>query len=109
MAIRIIDGDILSVNANSITYKVDLALTYAPSRTEEGFVKSTEFTRDLCLGSTVLVDQDDKLLISSADPNIIAAVYTAHQAISTVNFWIMVTPSLTRSSVQQASSLMSLG
>lgn len=73
MAIRIVDGDTLYVRVNSTVYKVDLALTEAPSRMEEGFVESTAFTRDLCLGSTVLVDQDDMLLTSNSD--IIAVVY----------------------------------
>ena len=70
---RIVDGDTLYVRANSSVYKVELALTEAPSR-GEGFSESTAFTRDLCLGSTVLVDQDDKLL-TSADSNTIAVVY----------------------------------
>src|ERR687894_250467 len=74
IASRIVDGDTLYVRANSTVYKVDLALIEAPSRSEEGFVESTAFTRDLCLGSTVLVDQDDMLLTSS-DSNIISVVY----------------------------------
>ncbi len=74
VATRIVDGDTLYVRSNSSVYKVDLALIEAPSRSEEGFSESTAFTRDLCLGSTVLVDQDDKLL-TSADSNIIAVVY----------------------------------
>ncbi len=67
VATRIVDGDTLYVRANSTVYKVDLALIEAPSRTEEMFVESTAFTRDLCLGSTVLVDQDDMLLTSNSD------------------------------------------
>jgi endonuclease YncB( thermonuclease family) len=74
VAIRIVDGDTLYVRSNSSVYKVDLALIEASSRSEEGFSEFTAFTRDLCLGSTVLVDQDDKLL-TSADSNIIAVVY----------------------------------
>jgi hypothetical protein len=73
MAIRIVDADTLYVAANGTVYKVDLALVKAPSRTEERFIESTAFTRDLCLGSTVLVDQDDKLLASNS--SIIAVVY----------------------------------
>src|SRR5215217_4295402 len=61
VATRIVDGDTLYVRANGTVYKVDLALTEAPSRNEEMFAESTAFTRDLCLGSTVLVDQDDML------------------------------------------------
>ncbi|HEX6253360.1 MAG TPA: lamin tail domain-containing protein [Nitrososphaera sp.] len=73
MATRIVDGDTLYVRANSTVYKVDLALVEAPSRTEEMFVESTAFTRDLCLGSTVLVDQDDMLLTSNS--GLIGVVY----------------------------------
>jgi endonuclease YncB( thermonuclease family) len=73
VATRIVDGDTLYVRANSTVYKVDLALIEAPSRTEEMFVESTAFTRDLCLGSTVLVDQDDMLLTSNS--GVIGVVY----------------------------------
>jgi hypothetical protein len=73
IATRIVDGDTLYVRVNSTTYKVDLALTEAPSRTEEMFTESTAFTRDLCLGSTVLVDQDDMLFTSNS--GVIAVVY----------------------------------
>jgi endonuclease YncB( thermonuclease family) len=70
---RIVDGDTLYVNVNGTTYKIDLALTMAPSSNESGFIESTSFTRSLCLGSRVLVDQDDKLLTS--DTSIIAVIY----------------------------------
>jgi hypothetical protein len=73
VAIRIVDADTLYVAANGTIYKVDLVLVKAPSRTEERFIESTAFTRDLCLGSTVLVDQDDKLLTSNS--SIIGVVY----------------------------------
>jgi Lamin Tail Domain len=73
IAIRIVDADTLYVAANGTVYKVDLALVKAPSRTEERFIESTAFTRDLCLGSTMLVDQDDKLLTSNS--SVIAVVY----------------------------------
>jgi endonuclease YncB( thermonuclease family) len=73
VATRIVDGDTLYVRANSTVYKVDLALIEVPSRTEEMFVESTAFTRDLCLGSTVLVDQDDMLLTSNS--GVIGVVY----------------------------------
>ncbi len=74
VATRIVDGDTLYVRANSTVYKVDLALVEAPSRTDEMFVESTAFTRDLCLGSTVLVDQDDMLLTSNSG-GVIGVVY----------------------------------
>jgi endonuclease YncB( thermonuclease family) len=73
MAIRIVDGDTLYVSVNDTVYKVNLALAKAPLRGEEGFVESTVFTRSLCLGSRVLVDQDDKQLTSGG--SIIATVY----------------------------------
>jgi len=75
MATRIVDGDTLYVKVNGTEYKVDLALVSAPSRAEEGYSESTSFTRDLCLGNAVLVDQDDELLTS--DDSIIATVYCA--------------------------------
>jgi endonuclease YncB( thermonuclease family) len=73
VATRIVDGDTLYVRANGTVYKVDLALTEAPSRNEGMFAESTAFTRDLCLGSTVLVDQDDMLPTSNS--GIIGVVY----------------------------------
>jgi hypothetical protein len=73
MAIRIVDADTLYVRVNSTVYKLDLALTEAPSKTEESFIESTAFTRDLCLGSPVLIDQDDKLRTSNS--SLIAVVY----------------------------------
>jgi endonuclease YncB( thermonuclease family) len=77
VAIRIVDGDTLYVESNSSTvHKVDLALIKAPSRSEEGmFAESTTFTRDLCLGSTVLVDEDDMLSTSTSDSDIVGVVY----------------------------------
>jgi endonuclease YncB( thermonuclease family) len=74
VATRIVDGDTLYVRVNATTYKVNLALTKAPQRTEGKFIESTEFTRDLCLGSTVLVDQDDRLLTSDSG-GVVAVVY----------------------------------
>ena len=75
MATRIVDGNTLYVRVNGTDYKVDLALASAPPRTEEGFIQSRSFTQSLCLGSSVLVDQDDKLLAS--DTSVIAVVYCA--------------------------------
>jgi endonuclease YncB( thermonuclease family) len=73
MAIRVVDADTLYVRVNNTVDKIDLALTKAPSKSEETFIESTAFTRDLCLGSPVLIDQDDKLLASNS--SIIAVVY----------------------------------
>ena len=73
MAIRIVDADTLYIKINGTVYKTDLALTSAPSMAEDRFIESTMFTRGLCLGNKVLVDQDDQLLTS--DTSIIALVY----------------------------------
>jgi endonuclease YncB( thermonuclease family) len=70
---RIVDGDTLYVKVNNTTYKVDLALASAPSRAEQGFIESRSFTQSLCLGSNVLVDQDDELLTS--ETSVIAVAY----------------------------------
>ena len=75
MATRIVDGDTLYVRVNGTDYKIDLALASAPPRTEEGFIQSRSFTQSLCLGSSVLIDQDDKLLASNT--SVIAVVYCA--------------------------------
>src|SRR5829696_5951365 len=77
VATRIVDGDTVYVESNSSTvHKVDLSLIKAPSRSEEGmFAESTTFTRDLCLGSTVLVDEDDMLSASTSDSDIVGVVY----------------------------------
>lgn len=73
IATRIVDGDTLYVKVNATTYKIDLALTKAPTRSEKGFMDSTSFTRDLCLGNRVLIDQDDEQLTSRT--SVIAVVY----------------------------------
>ena len=73
MAVRIVDGDTLYVSVNGTVYKVNLALAKAPLGGEEGFIESTAFTRSLCLGSRVLIDQDDEQLTSEG--SIIATVY----------------------------------
>ena len=73
MAVRIVDGDTLYVSVNGTVYKVNLALAKAPLRGEDGFIESTAFTRSLCLGSRVLIDQDDEQLTSGG--SIIATVY----------------------------------
>ena len=77
MVTRIVDGDTLYMEESnsSATYKVDLALIKAPSRNEEDMsAESTAFTRDLCLGSTVLVDEDD-MLSTTSDSDIVGVVY----------------------------------
>jgi hypothetical protein len=73
VAIRIVDGDTLYVSADDAAYKVELALVRAPDRDDGDFLDSTMFTQSLCLGSQVLVDQDDVQL--AADGSVIASVY----------------------------------
>lgn len=70
IVIRVADADTLYVKIGSETYKVDLSLTRASYKNDG----ATEFTRDLCLGSSVLVDQDDGQVKGR---NIIATVYCA--------------------------------
>lgn len=75
VVVRIVDGDTFYVKVNATVYKVELALASAPSRAEEGYAESRSFAQSLCLGSDVLVDQDDKLVTS--DTSVIAVVYCA--------------------------------
>lgn len=54
---RIVDGDTIYIEG----YKVRLSLTNTPETDEAGFFEASEFTRKLCpVGSTVVVDQDDR-------------------------------------------------
>ena len=77
MVVRIVDGDTLYVSVNNTTYKVNLALVNAPSRGQDGFTESTAFTRNMCLGNKVLVDQDDEQLASNS--NVVAVVYCSSE------------------------------
>jgi len=73
VALRIVDADTLYVGVNGTVYKIDLALTIVPSTADAKSGQATSFTRSLCLGSDVLVDQDDGLLTSGG--SVIAVVY----------------------------------
>ncbi|MGI0056903.1 MAG: thermonuclease family protein [Nitrosarchaeum sp.] len=54
---KIVDGDTIYIKG----YKVRLSLTNTPEKDEVGFSQATDFTKNLCpVGSTVIVDQDDK-------------------------------------------------
>ncbi len=54
---RIVDGDTIYIKG----HKVRLSLTNTPERDEVGFFEAKEFTKRLCpIGSTVIVDQDDR-------------------------------------------------
>jgi endonuclease YncB( thermonuclease family) len=73
VAIRIVDGDTIYVSADGAVYKVQLALVKTPDTDDDRFLNTTMFTRTLCLGSPVLVDQDDGQLADDGD--VIASVY----------------------------------
>lgn len=55
---KMVDTDTLYVESNGQKYKVDLSLTKV-SRSDEDYKSGSKITRQLCLGSEVLVDQDD--------------------------------------------------
>jgi endonuclease YncB( thermonuclease family) len=71
--IRIVDGDTLYVSTDGSVYKIELALIQAPEQEDDDYLETTMFTRSLCLGSPVLVDQDDNQL--TADGSVVASVY----------------------------------
>lgn len=54
---KVVDGDTIYIKK----HKIRLSLTDTPERTEDGFRDALLFTKRLCpVGSTVIVDQDDK-------------------------------------------------
>jgi micrococcal nuclease len=68
---RIVDGDTLYVNNNSIR----LALVDAPEYNKEGGVEATEFASSICpIGSKAIVDEDDGQTAGSYG-RIVAVVY----------------------------------
>jgi hypothetical protein len=80
VVIRIVDGDTLYVSAEDAIYKVELALVQTPDRDDERFLDTTMFTRSLCLGSPVLVDQDDGQPANSG--SVIASVYCSSMGLN---------------------------
>jgi micrococcal nuclease len=68
-----VDGDTLYVSADDSVYKVELALVQTPDRDDDQFLDTTMFTRSLCLGSPVLVDQDDGQQANGG--SVVASVY----------------------------------
>jgi hypothetical protein len=80
VVIRIVDGDTLYVSAEDAIYKVELALVQTPGRDDERFLDTTMFTRSLCLGSPVLVDQDDGQPANSG--SVIASVYCSSMGLN---------------------------
>ncbi|WP_331002899.1 lamin tail domain-containing protein [Nitrososphaera sp.] len=71
--IRMVDTDTLYVKAGKETYKVDLSLTKV-SRSDRTYENGSTITKRLCLGSDVLVDQDDRS-VRGKGKNIVAVVY----------------------------------
>jgi endonuclease YncB( thermonuclease family) len=69
--VKVIDGKTFYVNIQNKVYKVQLALIGLPIQSEQAMKDATTFTRNTCLGSNVLIDQDDGQKVNS----FIAQVY----------------------------------
>ena len=69
--VKVINGKTFYVNIQNKVYKVELALIELPLQSEEAMRAATTFTRNTCLGSNVLIDQDDGQKVNS----FIAQVY----------------------------------
>lgn len=72
--VRIADPDTIYVQVGKDTYKVDLSLTKAPARNDKNYDKASSYTRDLCFGSSVLVDKDDGQKASGKN-NLVGVAY----------------------------------
>jgi hypothetical protein len=57
---RVADVDTLYVKVGKDEYKVDLSLTKALGKKDKNYGSALVYTQTLCLGTTALVDQDDK-------------------------------------------------
>jgi len=69
--VKVINGKTFYVSIQNKVYKVELALIGLPLQSEEAMRAATTFTRNTCLGSNVLIDQDDGQKLNS----FIAQVY----------------------------------
>jgi endonuclease YncB( thermonuclease family) len=69
--VKVINGKTFYVNIKNKVYKVELALIGLPVQSEDAMRAATTFTRNTCLGSNVLIDQDDGQKVDS----FIAQVY----------------------------------
>jgi endonuclease YncB( thermonuclease family) len=69
--VKVVNGKTFYVNIQNKVYKVELALIGLPLQSEEAMRAATTFTRNTCLGSNVLIDQDDGQKVNS----FIAQVY----------------------------------
>lgn len=57
--VKVVNGKSFYVSINNKIYKIDLALIGVPVTNPQLMMASTTFTRNSCLGGTVLIDQDD--------------------------------------------------
>jgi hypothetical protein len=57
--IKVVNAKTFYANIDNKVYKVDLSMIELPVQNEQAMRYSTIFTRDTCLGNTVLIDQDD--------------------------------------------------
>lgn len=57
--VKVVNGKSFYVSINNKIYKIDLALIGVPVASPQLMMASTTFTRNSCLGGTVLIDQDD--------------------------------------------------
>jgi hypothetical protein len=73
IGVTIADPDTLYIQVGKERYKVDLSLTKAPARSDKNYDKAVSYTRNLCFGSSVLVDQDDSKKVNGK--NLVGEVY----------------------------------
>jgi hypothetical protein len=59
MGIRMAGPDALYVQVGKDTYRAVLSLTKAPTRGDKNYANAISYVRNLCVGSDVLVDQDN--------------------------------------------------
>ena len=57
--VKVVNGKSFYVSISNKIYKVDLALIGVPVTNPQLMMASATFTRNTCLGGTVLIDQDD--------------------------------------------------
>jgi len=57
--VKVVNAKTFYANIQDKVYKVDLSMIELPVENEQAMRYSTIFTRDTCLGNTVLIDQDD--------------------------------------------------
>lgn len=60
--VKVANGKSFFASINNKIIKVDLALISLPLTNQQAMIAATTLTRNNCLGSTVLIDQDDKQL-----------------------------------------------